>query len=173
MFDITQEAPGDVPAREALLDRCFGRARWFKTCQRLRRERLPAEGLSFAARADGQLVGTVRLWHIEAGSAGPALLLGPLAVDPSRQSEGIGAHLMRHALAAARDQGHKAVILVGDAPYYARFGFSAALTSGLQMPGPVARARFLGLDLVPGTLKESQGLVRAAGALALPRKRAA
>jgi len=173
MIQIETEGPGDVPARERLLDACFGRARWFKTCQRIRRDRLPAAGLSFVAREDGRVVGTVRLWHIEAGSAGSALLLGPLAVDPARQSAGIGGALMRHALAEAAKLGHPAVLLVGDAPYYARFGFTPALTTDLDMPGPVQRERFLGVELVQGALTGAQGLVKATGALALPKRRAA
>jgi predicted N-acetyltransferase YhbS len=159
MIQIDREAPGEGPAREALLDRCFGRARWFKTCQRLRRDRLPAEGLSFSAHEDGALIGTVRLWHIEAGAGTPALLLGPIAVTPERQGQGIGSALMRQALDAARAQGHKAVLLVGDAPYYERFGFSEALVTRLAMPGPVDKARFLGLELVPGALQSAQGPV--------------
>ena len=170
MIRIDREAPGEGPAREALLDRCFGRARWFKTCQRLRRDRLPAEGLSFAAREDGVLIGTVRLWHIEAGSAGPALLLGPIAVESARQGQGIGAALMTAALEAAKAQGHKAVLLVGDAPYYERFGFSEALARTLQMPGPVDAARFLGLELQPGALAGAEGSVTATGAPLPARK---
>jgi predicted N-acetyltransferase YhbS len=163
MIQIDREAPGEGPAREALLDRCFGRTRWFKTCQRLRRDRLPAEGLSFAAREGGVLLGTVRLWPLSAGGV-PALLLGPIGVEPARQGQGIGAALMVHALSAAKAEGHKAVLLVGDAPYYARFGFSEALTAKLEMPGPVEKARFLGLELVPGALAGAEGLVVATGA---------
>jgi predicted N-acetyltransferase YhbS len=170
MIQIDREAPGESPAREALLDRCFGRTRWFKTCQRLRRDRLPVEGLSFAAREDGVLLGTVRLWHVEAGSAGPALLLGPIAVTPERQGQGIGKALMARALDAAKALGHKAVLLVGDAPYYERFGFSEALTTGLQMPGPVDTARFLGLELVPDALLGAEGAVLATGAPTTARK---
>jgi len=170
MILIDREAPGEGPAREALLDRCFGRTRWFKTCQRLRRDRLPAEGLSFSAREDGVLLGTVRLWPIDAGSAGPALLLGPIAVEPARQGQGIGTALMAQALKAAEAQGHKAVLLVGDAPYYERFGFSEALTTTLRMPGPVDTARFLGLELVPGALQGAEGSVTATGALVPARK---
>jgi predicted N-acetyltransferase YhbS len=171
MIQIEMEGPGDIPAREKLLDACFTRARWFKTCQRLRRDRLPAHGLSFVARAGDEVVGTVRLWHIEAGDAGAALLLGPIAVDSGRQGAGIGAALMRQSLSEAKRLGHKAVLLVGDAPYYERFGFSAVLTDGLEMPGPVARERFLGLELVAGALANATGAVKATGMLAGPRRR--
>lgn len=171
MIEIGPEAPGEGPAREALLDLCFGRARWFKTCQRLRRDRLPAEGLAFSARDGGRLVGTVRLWNIDAGGV-PALLLGPLAVTPERQGEGIGAKLMVHALAAARCLGHEAVLLVGDAPYYAAFGFQQALTAQLRLPGPVDRQRFLALELAPQSLASASGPVCATGRLVPHRRRA-
>ena len=123
-FAIRGERASDVAAREALLDACFGAHRQQRTCQRLRDGRAPAEGLAFSAAARGRLVGTVRLWHVRAGGK-PALVLGPLAVDPSSRKLGVGSALMKHALAAAKARGHGAVILLGDAPYYARFGFSS------------------------------------------------
>src|SRR5947207_8964430 len=89
-----------------------------------------------------RLVGTVRLWHVSAGGV-PALVLGPLAVDPSCRKLGIGAALMHRALAAAKARGHRAVILLGDESYYARFGFSAEKASGLTLPGPFERERLL------------------------------
>src|SRR5689334_6877259 len=123
-FAIRAERGCDVAAREALLDVCFGASRQARTCQRLRDGRLPAQGLAFSAVHQGRLVGTIRLWHVRAGGQA-ALMLGPLAVDPAHRKDGIGAALMEHALAAAKAHGHGAVILLGDAPYYARFGFSA------------------------------------------------
>lgn len=169
MIVIEAEAPDDAPAREALLDRCFGRARRFKTSERLRRGRRPAPGLALVARdASGGLAGTVRLWPIAAGSAGAALLLGPLAVEPDQQGNGIGAALMRRALAEAAGSGHRAVILVGDASYYCRFGFQT-VPPGLEMPGPVETDRFLGLELVPGALTGAAGRVVATGRRALER----
>src|SRR6201999_3935983 len=131
-FVIRAERASDVVAREALLDACFGANRHARTCQRLRDGRAPAEGLAFAA-VKGRLVGTLRLWHVSAGSA-RALVLGPLAVDPSCRDLGVGAALMNHALAAAKRRGHGAVILLGDAPYYGRFGFSALKTGALSLP---------------------------------------
>jgi len=165
MVTITPEATADLPAREALLDRAFGkRQRRRKTSERLRDGRLPAEGLAFAARnRRGRLVGTLRLWDITAGTAGPALLLGPLAVDCAYQKRGIGAKLMRHALGEATRLGHKAVILVGDQPYYGRFGFAHENVEGLSLPGPVELERFLGLELVPGALQKAEGLIAAGG----------
>jgi len=166
MLRSLPEAPEHVPAREELLDRCFGPTRYRKTSEKLRRGRLPAAGLAFSLLEGPRLVGTLRLWNIKAGSAGPALLLGPIAVEPEFQRAGWGAVLMRQGLAEAARLGHAAVLLVGDAPYYARFGFSQALTEGLVLPGPVERERFLGLELQPDALKGAHGRITATGARA-------
>ncbi len=169
-FAIRAEKASDVVAREALLDACFGENRHMRTCQRLRDGRAPAEGLAFSAVADGHLIGTLRLWHVNAGSI-PALMLGPLAVESSSRKLGTGTALMDHALAAATLRGHRAVILLGDAPYYARFGFSGRKMAGLSLPGPFERDRLLGLELVPDALVGAQGLIVATG-LSLPARKA-
>src|SRR5271168_1618198 len=145
-FAIRAERASDVVAREALLDACFGEGRQMRTCQRLRDGRAPAAGLALSAVREGRLVGTVRLWHVSAGGV-PALMLGPLAVEDSCRKLGVGAALMDHALAAAEARGHRAVILLGDAPYYARFGFSGRKTGELALPGPFERDRLLGIEL--------------------------
>jgi predicted N-acetyltransferase YhbS len=165
MVTITPEIAADYPAREALLDRAFGkRERRRKTSERLREGRMPAEGLAFTARnRRGRLIGTLRLWDITAGSAGKALLLGPLAVDCAYQKRGIGAALMRHALGKAKRLGHKAVLLVGDEPYYRRFGFARKAAKALSLPGPVELERFLGLELEAGALQDAKGMILAAG----------
>ena len=162
---VLAEQTFDVPAREALLDRAMGPKRKKKSSEKLRRGRRPAEGLALVAKdADGVLLGTVRLWNVRLGEDGAqALLLGPLAVEPSAKSSGIGSQLMRHALEAARQLGHGAILLVGDAPYYARFGFSAAKTGNLSMPGPYERERFLALELVEGWLDGACGTLKASG----------
>src|SRR3954453_1907960 len=139
-FAIRSERATDVAAREALLDACFGANRQLRTCQRLREGRHPAEGLALSVMRRGRLVSTVRLWHVNAGGK-PALVLGPLAVDPSCRGLGIGAALMHRALSAATARGHGAVILLGDAPWYGRFGFSAANTANLSLPGPFEHER--------------------------------
>lgn len=177
MVDV--ERPGDAEARESLLDRAFGPARYAKTCERLRAGRLPAAGLSLVARAcrhggggtdagvvGRSLVGTVRLWHVDAGGV-PALMLGPLAVEDAWRCHRIGGRLMVAAIERAGALGYGAIVLVGDAPYYARFGFERRLAQRLRMPGPVEAERFLGLDLVPGVLAGARGLVRATGAIDL------
>lgn len=162
MIQIRDERAADVAAREHLLDVCFGEARFTKTCERLREGRLPAEGLALVVELDGRLVATVRLWHVEAGGI-PALMLGPIAVEPGLHGLGIGHKLMRAVLARAASLGHRAVILVGDAPYYARFGFTHERVGTLSLPGPYAPERFLALDLVPGALDGATGMVRATG----------
>jgi predicted N-acetyltransferase YhbS len=167
---IAGENPFDVAAREALLDEAFGLARDAKTSARLREGRLPAEGLALVAKDRGRLVGTLRCWHVEAGGR-PALLLGPLAVAQSHRSLGIGARLMREAQWRAAMLGHQAILLVGDAPYYARFGFEARLTVGLDLPGPVERARFLAFEIVKGALDGAQGMVVATGERSKLRRR--
>jgi predicted N-acetyltransferase YhbS len=164
-FVIRAERASDVVAREALLDACFGVNRHTRTCQRLRDGRAPAESLALSVVHKGNLVGTVRLWHVSAGGV-PALVLGPLAVDSSCRQLGIGAALMNHALAAAI--GHGAVILLGDEPYYARFGFSGLKTRELSLPGPFERNRLLGLELRDGALNGAWGMIVADGAL-LPK----
>ncbi|MCF2525445.1 N-acetyltransferase [Bradyrhizobium sp. G127] len=161
-FAIREERASDVVAREALLDASFGEGRHARTCQRLRDGRAPAEGLAFTAVHEGRVVGTVRLWHVSAGGV-PALVLGPLAVDTSCRSLGIGAALMIHALAAAKARGHGAVILRGDAAYYARFGFSAEKTGELALPGPFERDRLLAVELRDGALDEAWGMIVATG----------
>ncbi len=163
MIHFDSERPADALAREALLDRAMGRERLFKPSERLRRGREPAEGLALVARDHaGNLVGTVRLWHVHAGDT-PALLLGPLAVDTALQGDGIGAGLMRLAIARANMIGHAGIILVGDPEYYARFGFTAEATTGLIMPAPVERRRFLGLELKAHGLADGSGPVTATG----------
>ena len=163
MVTIREEKFADVAAREALLDEAYGAARFAKTSQRLREGRLPADGLSLVATDRGRIVGTVRLWNVAAGPGRAALLLGPLAVNPACRDRGIGSALMRRAIARARLAGHRAVILVGDAPYYGRFGFAAAPTGELWMPGRFDRDRLLALELRPGALAGARGMIGATG----------
>lgn len=167
-FRLREERAGDIAAREALLDASLGAGRRAKTCERLRENRAAAEGLSFVAAAGSEVVGTLRLWHVEAGTC-EALMLGPLAVARRHRSAGIGGALIEHALRRARKLGHRAVILVGDAPYYERFGFSREHTLGLDLPGPVDADRFLGVELVPGTLRGAKGRVVGTGLFVAPQ----
>jgi len=162
MVTIRNERVSDACAREALLDAAYGDTRFAKPSHKLRDGRLPATGLSLVAVENGHIVGSVRLWHVRAG-AHEALLLGPLAVDPACRNRGIGATLMQRAIRLARMRGHGAVLLVGDACYYGRFGFSAELTAGLSIAGQPDAARLLALELKPGALMSARGEIEAAG----------
>jgi len=162
-FIIEDEAASDAFAREALLDRVMGPGRRRKSSEKLRRGKLASPGLSFIARGgEGEVFGSVRLWDV-AVAGKSLLLLGPLAVEAATAGQGIGSALMRHAIARAGEMGHGGIILVGDAPYYQRFGFSTEATAGLMMPGPVERNRLLGLELREGYLSGLSGLLVATG----------
>jgi len=168
-FAVRDERRTDAAAREALLDAAMGPGRRRKSSEALRRGRVPAHGLALVAVGDdGLLCGTVRLWHVHAGtrpdgSAVEALLLGPLAARADLKGEGIGKALMTEALARAAVSGHGAVLLVGDPEYYGRFGFSSGPTAGLAMPGPYETRRFLALELVPDWLRGAQGVLSPSG----------
>lgn len=163
MVTIRHERSTDISAREHLLDAALGPARFAKASERLREGRMAAGELSFAATENGRLVGTVRLWNVNAGLGRPALLLGPLAVAPGARNRGIGAALMRRALREAKRLGHRAVLLVGDAPYYGRFGFTNGLTGRLRLAGTYEQHRLLGLELRRGALEGARGFIRASG----------
>ena len=160
-FHIEPQKPGDAPLIEAMLDASFGIGRRVKTSYRLREREEAADGLSFVARdAAGVLVGAISFWHLRIGrDRFSALLLGPLAVHPDHQKLGIGLGLMKHGLATAKAQGHGLVILVGDAPYYARVGFLPVPEGQMIMPGPVDLRRLLALELTPGALAGAHGLI--------------
>lgn len=163
MATIRNERSTDIAARERLLDAAFGPARFAKASERLRQDRFAADGLSFVASERGRLIGTIRLWNVSAGGGRPALLLGPLAVAADARGRGIGVSLMQRALREAKRLGHRSVLLVGDAPYYSRFGFSADKTGALRLPGPYEQHRLLGLELKTGALDGARGLIRATG----------
>ncbi len=158
---IVPALPDHQPAIEAILDRAFGLARHTKTSYRFREGETAVPGLSFAAvLPDGGIAGAISFWHLRIGDDGrPALLLGPLAVDPALQARGIGRALMRHGIAEAQRLGHELIILVGDMPYYARVGFARVPDGKLLMPGPVDPDRLLYLELAAGSLAACNGLV--------------
>jgi len=159
MVTVRKERPAEAAAREALLDLAYGPARFTKASERLREGRLPE--LALVAAEGRRIVGTVRLWQVSAGPDRPALLLGPLAVAPDRRKRGIGSTLVHHALREAERRRHDALLLVGDASYYARFGFSSEKTGALWLPGPYERHRLLGHELKPGALDGARGLISA------------
>jgi predicted N-acetyltransferase YhbS len=166
MVTVREEKLADTVAREALLDDAYGAVRFTKSSERLREGRLPAAGLSLVATERGRIIGTLRLWNVTAGPARSAVLLGPLAVHPQHRNRGVGSALMRRAIARARVAGHGAILLVGDASYYGRFGFSAAATAGLWMPGRYDRDRLLALELKSGALAGARGMIAATGQIA-------
>lgn len=166
MISIRHERLSDIDAREVLLDDAFGDTRYRKSSERLREDRLPAEGLSFIAAEGRRVVGTARLWDVSCGNGAKALLLGPVAVPEDCRGRGIGADLVRRALREAKRLGYGAVVLVGDAPYYGRFGFSAEKTSALWMPGPYERHRLLAAELQAGALDGARGMIGPTGRLA-------
>lgn len=159
MWEIRPERPEEAAIVEALVEKSFGPGRYAKSAYRLREGVDPQAGLSFVAVEDGALRGSVRFWPVMVGAT-PALLLGPLAVESERRGRGMGIQLMQRALEEARARGHRAVILVGDLPYYARVGF--APIGNVRLPGPVDRSRVLGLALADGALETLQGAVRRA-----------
>src|SRR5262245_9965241 len=163
MITIRRELGKDAAAREALLDVGYGYSRFGKVSHRLREGRQPSARLAFVACERGSVVGTVRLWDVATGDGRPALLLGPLTVHPDHRCRGVGSALVQHAVEAAERLGHRAVLLVGDAPYYDRFGFLAEKTGRLWLPGRYDPSRFLARELVPGALDGAHGLVRATG----------
>ena len=158
MIAYTPAQAGDVFARETLLDRAFGPGRFRKSSEKIRSGRLPSEGLALVARDDDRLVGSVRLWEAAADRT-PLLLLGPLAVDDECRGAGIGAALMRLAIDRARTLGHGAVVLVGDEPYYRRFGFTQEAARDLRYPPPTNPDRLLARALIPGAFSGVSGLV--------------
>lgn len=163
MLRIVEETSSDVAAREHLLDEAFGIDRHLKTCERLREGRLPARGLALVAKDGDRVVGTLRFWHVASGDGRECLMLGPLAVANSHRSHGLGSLMMRRGLTLAGAYGHRAVLLVGDEPYYARFGFTRAAARHLDLPGWYQPERFLGLELREGALAGAHGMVVATG----------
>jgi len=137
---IEAETPADAGGVEALVMAAFGPGRFAKTAERLREGSRPVAG--FVARQDGQVAGSVRLWPVRVGET-PALFLGPIAVDRAARSEGLGAELVQACVDRARDMGVGGVLLVGDRPYFERFGFLPAPQA--LLPGPVDPRRVLWL----------------------------
>lgn len=148
------ETDGDLWEVEQLYDLAFAPGRSALSSYQLRQGVAPIRPLCRLLRDEyGVLVAAIRHWPIEIRSATrrwPALLLGPVAVHPIRQGEGLGAELILDSLARARALGWPRVILIGDEPYYARFGFRRALAEGVAFPPPTNPARILATALVPG-----------------------
>jgi len=161
MFRLMQERPGDRAEVEWLLDLAFAPGRGALSSYQLRQGVEPIAGLCVVARDEfDEVAGCIRYWPVRIGAQGrPALLLGPIAVHPTRQGEGLGALMIGETLGRARELGWTRVLLIGDAPYYRRFGFSADQTSDLDFPKPYNPDRLLGRALTDGAFENCAGMV--------------
>jgi predicted N-acetyltransferase YhbS len=153
------QTPADEAAIEKLDERAFGPGRFARTAYRLREGVEPDWNLSFVARVGTLLVGANRMTPILVGNA-PALLLGPLTVEPAFRSQGVGELLVKRSLDAAREAGHKLVLLVGDEDYYGRMGFKRVPRGKITMPGPVDPDRLLYCELRLGAFAAASGRMR-------------
>jgi predicted N-acetyltransferase YhbS len=161
MFRLLPETSADSFEVEMLLDLAFAPGREALSSYRLRRGVAPIAGLSTIMRDEYEsVVGAIRYWPVRIGEAGdPALLLGPIAIHPTRQGEGLGALLVMDSLGRARDMGWRRVILVGDEPYYRRFGFTREKALALKFPSPVNLERLLAKELVEDAMQAVSGMV--------------
>lgn len=158
MYELCPETQADTPEVEALYDLCFAPGRTALSSYRLRDGVAPVAELCLILRSEANVVtAAIRYWPVRVGIS-PVLLLGPVAVHPTAQGEGLGGYLMRESLSRAEAMGWARVMLVGDAPYYSRFGFSRL--SGVDMPPPTNPDRVLGLELQPGAWVAITGAVR-------------
>jgi predicted N-acetyltransferase YhbS len=156
---ILPETADDALAIERLHERTFGPGRYAKTAYRIRERLGHRPELSFTARIGTLLVGSVRLTSVRIGDT-PALLLGPLTVEPPFRERGIGQALIERALAEARTRGHRLVLLVGDEPYYGKCGFRKIPKGQAKLPGPVDPARLLICELAAGAFDGVGGAIR-------------
>jgi predicted N-acetyltransferase YhbS len=156
---ILPERAEDIAAIERLHERTFGPGRYAKTAYRIREQVVHALELSFTAWIGTLMVGSVRLSPIRIGST-PALLLGPLTVEPPFRERGIGQLLMARALEEAKTKGHRLVVLVGDEPYYGKVGFKRVPKGRATMPGPVDPERLLVAELVGGAFDGVSGAIQ-------------
>ena len=159
IFDILPERPQDAFLIDPLLERTFGPERQARTVYRLREGIAPLPDLSFAAVDEtGALLASLRFWPILI-EATPAILLGPLAVEPLLQGRGLGRALLSHGLLEARRLGHRLCVVVGEPAYYEPYGFRPAVPAGLILPGPVEPRRFQVAELAAGALDGVSGLI--------------
>ena len=155
MYRLERESDADYWEVEALFDLCFAPGREALSSYRLRDGEEPVGDLCITARdPEGALAAAIRYWRVRIGGE-PSLLLGPIAVHPIHQGEGLGALMIEESL--ARADGWTRVLLVGDAPYYGRFGFQKL--EGIKMPPPTNPDRVLGRALMPGAWQGIAGLV--------------
>lgn len=160
-LQISEEAPSDASHLSKLSAEAFGPGRFARSAYRVREGIAPVKGLCLTASLDGRVVGGVRFTRVRIGSEDKALLLGPLVIDPAHTGSGFGAAIMREGLARASVAGYRLVVLVGDEPYYGRFGFTPVPPGQIKLPGPVDPKRLLALEIVPGALASASGLMEA------------
>jgi predicted N-acetyltransferase YhbS len=156
---VLPETAEDADAIERLHERTFGPGRYVLSAYRIREGRGHRLDLSFTARIGTLLVGSSRMTPICIGDA-PALLLGPITVEPPFRDHGVGRTLIERSLAEAKRLDHKLVLLVGDEPYYGRFGFVKIPKGQVKMPGPVDPARLLVAELAAGAFGGVAGTIR-------------
>ena len=159
-FAIRLETDGDAFVLSELSAQAFGPGRFARSAYRVREGVPPVQALSLCAVLDARLVGGIRFTSIRIGDGEGALLLGPLVVDPAEKGKGYGKALVEEGLARAKAEGFRLVLLVGDMPYYGRFGFQPVPPGRITLPGPVDPARLLALELVPGALAGATGGVK-------------
>ena len=162
-FLVRRESAQDVQTLNELAARAFGPGRFARTAHRVRESAAPVEGLSHIAWVGENLAGSIRFTAIHIGGRSGALLLGPLMVEPKWAGKGCGRALIEKGLELATAQGYGLVLLVGDLPYYERFGFQRVPAGQILLPGPVDPVRLLGVELIPDTLKDFEGLVLSQG----------
>jgi predicted N-acetyltransferase YhbS len=160
-FHIRLEAESDPAALSLLSAQAFGPGRFARTAYRIREGVAPVASLALAAWLDERIIGGIRFTEVAIGEAGNALLLGPLVVDPAHAGKGYGRALVQEGLTRARAEGFAHVLLVGDMPYYGRFGFVPVPPGQITLPGPVDPARLLVLELAPGAQASAVGQVKA------------
>ncbi len=156
---ILPETTADSTAIERLHERTFGPGRYARSAYRLREGRGHLLDLSFTARIGSLLIGSVRLTPICIAET-PALLLGPLTVEPPFRAHGVGTALIERALKDAKAAGHKLVVLVGDEPFYGKCGFKRIPKGQVKLPGPVDPARLLVAELSAGAFEGASGMIR-------------
>ncbi len=156
---ILAETENDAQAIERLHERTFGPGRFALSAYRLREHVDHLLDLSFTARIGTLLVGSVRQLPVCIGDT-PALLLGPLTVEPPFRGRGVGRALLDRALKQAKAKGHRLVLLVGDEAYYSRVGFKPVPKGRAIMPGPVDFSRVLVAELVKGAFTGVSGPIR-------------
>jgi predicted N-acetyltransferase YhbS len=159
-FAIRLETDGDAATLSELSAQAFGPGRFARSAYRVREGVPPVTSLSLCAVRGEKLVGGIRFTAIHIGDRNGALLLGPLVVDPAETGQGFGAALVREGLERAKREGFGLVLLVGDMPYYGRFGFTPVSPGRITLPGPVDPARLLAVELVPGALQDAAGQVK-------------